>query len=400
MRALDREVKEKLNMTLRGLHGANANREPVLVYKRYVDDITVPIRIPKGTSNQALKDCINEALISLPKPHLKFTVQVVRQGEKGTALDLQLCVQEDGSVQRQFYMKPIAEVKDNANIAEETFRRLRNTSTGQEDQTRILEEYMSRLKFIGVHEERIRRDVAKGIQKYVRLKNQGDLIRNNETRASVRRRNKKEKQQWTDQNGLLRPLLITEEGLKFAAQRRMKKAQREDLMSAQPGKPFVVERYARREYEIMGPKNQVDLHCRQGTAKELCMKKVGGECQGQCIMRSVVYELKCMKCEAVYIGETSRALSQRLAEHEKDYRDKKDTSWAWHHLRSEHRGTQSTFGRDFTLVKCTKASSAFRRQLLEEVMITRRRRASDGTILNDHLEFNTARDLLEENRIN
>ena len=112
-------------------------------------------------------------------------------------------------------------------------------------------------------------------------------------------------------------------------------------------------------------------------------------------MRSVVYELKCTKCDAVYIGETSRALCQRLAEHKKEYSDKKDTSWAWHHIRSEHQGSQSTFGRDFRLVGCTKAASAFRRQLLEEVTITRRRRSGRMMILNDQLEFNTARDLLE-----
>ena len=186
MRALDKEVIEKLNATLRGLHSNNNQIQPILDYKRYVDDITIPISIPKGTSNQTLINCVNAALSSLSKPHLKFTVQVVRQGEKGTALDLQLSVQEDGTVQRIFYMKPIAEVKDNANIAEETFRRLRNTSTGQTEQTNILEEYMSRLKAVGVSVHRIRRDVAKGIQKYVRLKEQGTLIRSNETRAEVR----------------------------------------------------------------------------------------------------------------------------------------------------------------------------------------------------------------------
>ena len=223
------------------------------------------------------------------------------------------------------------------------------------------------------------------------------MIRSNETRAEVRRNNKKQKKQWTEHNGVIRPLLITEEGQKFAAQRRLKKAQNLALMSAQPGRPFVVERYARREHQILAPKNHVEYHCKQNIASELCMKEVGGECQGQCTMRSVVYEIKCTRCRAIYIGETSRALGQRIAEHNKEYINRKDTSWAWHHISNEHQGTQDTFGKDFTIVGCTKTSSAFRRQLLEEATITKRRRSRNVTILNDQLEFNTARDLLEDN---
>merc|ERR1711867_112939 len=44
-----------------------------------------------------------------------------------------------------------------------------------------------------------------------------------------------------------------------------------------------------------------------------------------------------------YIGETSRALDQRLAEHENVYIGRKETSWAWHHVERGHDDEHNRF---------------------------------------------------------
>ena len=395
MRTLDNEVKNRISQQLRQLPGAREDYEPVRDYKRYVDDITVPVRIPRGTTNEVLTRHIEQALNGTSKEHLQFTTQIVRVGEEGAALDLKLKVREDGIIMRQFYMKEFAEVKENANFSEETFRRLRNTSTGHEDQTKILEEYMARLKLIGANEQHIRRGITKGIDKYNRLKEEGNLIRNRETRIRIRNENRNERKQWFDEEGNERPLLIVEEGSKICAQRRLNKAKRVGLLRAQPGKPFVVEKHAQKEFELLAPRSTVELHCKQGLSDETCMKALNGECEGRCVTRSVVYELQCCRCKATYVGETSRSFGQRLAEHNRDYRTRKDNTWAWDHVMKEHRGLQNDFGADFKLIGNKKVTSAFRRQLMEEVIITKRKRTVGWKLLNDQLEFNSARDLTE-----
>ena len=105
-----------------------------------------------------------------------------------------------------------------------------------------------------------------------------------------------------------------------------------------PGTPLVVERHAAKEHQLLAPKNRVEVHCKKDTRGELCMRDVGGQCRGECVKRSVVYEVKGLRCcrDTCYIGETSRALGQRMAEHAANYRDKHENSWAWHYVRSKH----------------------------------------------------------------
>ena len=84
-----------------------------------------------------------------------------------------------------------------------------------------------------------------------------------------------------------------------------------------------------------------------------------------------------------------------MAEHAAHYMERHESSWAWHHVRSQHRGEQNLFGQDFEVVRCQKEIGAFRRSLREEVTITKIKREHVGALLNDHTDFNSARDLLE-----
>ena len=168
------------------------------------------------------------------------------------------------------------------------------------------------------------------------------------------------------------------------------------MLQALPGVPLVVERHAAMEYQLLAPRNSVDVHCKKRNRGELCMKDVGGDCNGECVKRSVVYELRCLRCnlDTRYIGETSRALGQRIAEHEADYIGRREASWAWHHVERKHEGEQNRFGEDFKVVQRTREKGAFRRPLREEVCITRWNRMN-RELLTDHTGFSAARDLLE-----
>ena len=246
----------------------------------------------------------------------------------------------------------------------------------------------------GLSEQGVQRNIDKGIEKYRRLAQEGRLLRDAATRANVHRQKKIKQTQWRDDLNLIRPMLIVEEGSAYEAHRILLKAQHQGLLWAQPGRPMAVERHATKEFQLMAPRNKTEFHCRPNLATEVCLQNLGGECQGQCVMRSVVYELECKRCRAMYIGETSRSLGQRLSEHNAEYIGKKESSWAWQHVQHAHNSQQDTFGNDFKLVKAVKERSAFRRQLREEVTITMRRRRG-VMLMNDHLEFNNARDLAE-----
>ena len=395
MRRLDVRLKDRLNHGLRQLGGV-CEGEPVSVYKRYVDDVTVMARVGKGVSKDELERVVSEATKIEEKPHLKFTANVVKPGESGVVLDMTLSVKLDGTIQRRFYKKPFAMVKQSGSYVEETFRRLRNTTTSRKDQEEDLEQYMAQLRTLGISERTIRNSVVAGIRKYNEKVVDGSLIRNADDRAAARRENRRKKDRWFDKEGKERPVLVVEEGTKQKALHELKRLQSGGVLQALPGVPLVVERHAAMEYQLLAPRNSVDVHCKKRNRGELCMKDVGGDCNGECVKRSVVYELRCLRCnlDTRYIGETSRALGQRIAEHEADYIGRREASWAWHHVERKHEGEQNRFGEDFKVVQCTREKGAFRRPLREEVCITRWSRMN-RELLNDHTGFSAARDLLE-----
>jgi len=51
--------------------------------------------------------------------------------------------------------------------------------------------------------------------------------------------------------------------------------------------------------------------------------------------RGMVYSVPCMKCEAVYIGETKKKLQERLKQHKDDLRLKRDRNAIYKHVQEE-----------------------------------------------------------------
>ena len=80
----------------------------------------------------------------------------------------------------------------------------------------------------------------------------------------------------------------------------------------------------------------------------------GGENLPPCTKRSLVYESICVRCHptastkgdgggnhdhpSVYVGETSKSIAERSAQHWRDYRDKKEDSHIYKHHQVHHGG--------------------------------------------------------------
>ena len=104
MRSVDVKLIERVNYALSELIREQGG-DPIRLYKRYVDDITVVTRLRKGVSKEEIEQKIREAVRLEEKPHLAFTSNVIRQGENGVVLDMRLQVNQDGRVERRFYRK-------------------------------------------------------------------------------------------------------------------------------------------------------------------------------------------------------------------------------------------------------------------------------------------------------
>ena len=111
-----------------------------------------------------------------------------------------------------------------------------------------------------------------------------------------------------------------------------------------------------------------------------------------CTKKSVVYENVCATClpgargkeqikgedvdpdkPAIYVGETSRSITERSKEHWGAYRGKKEDSHMWKHVEMEHKGEEA----NFVMKVLGSHKTALGRQVSEAVRI--RRRGEQGT---------------------
>ena len=77
------------------------------------------------------------------------------------------------------------------------------------------------------------------------------------------------------------------------------------------------------------------IHSNRGNVSEKTAKYVGrGE--GPCNRESVTYEIKCIGCNNVYVGEKSRSAYTRRKEHSKSLGNKEERSALWKHCTEKH----------------------------------------------------------------
>ena len=67
----------------------------------------------------------------------------------------------------------------------------------------------------------------------------------------------------------------------------------------------------------------------------------------------VVYKLNCLDCDAKYIGETGRQVSDRMTEHKRDIRVKRTTSKVFQHIKNTRHTHTFDFENVSVLEKCT-----------------------------------------------
>ena len=58
--------------------------------------------------------------------------------------------------------------------------------------------------------------------------------------------------------------------------------------------------------------------------------------RGHCTTRNLVYLITCSQCKKQYVGETKREIKVRMAEHQRDTRNKRDTPMANHFNFTNH----------------------------------------------------------------
>ena len=91
------------------------------------------------------------------------------------------------------------------------------------------------------------------------------------------------------------------------------------------------------------------------------------------------YTVECQLCPAVYIGESSRNIFTRCAEHEARYRNGTATSFILKHQEEDHRGVDPVYKAKVTSI----TRDCLTRQVREAVLIRR----SQVKVLNSKSEW-------------
>ena len=104
-----------------------------------------------------------------------------------------------------------------------------------------------------------------------------------------------------------------------------------------------------------------------------------------CHRERVNYEGKCENCGRVYFGETARKMHIRSNSNYNDLKHKRDRSWMWKHIQSEH-ANENTENITFSWKVSSKMRKPLERQLTESVRIAR---AAPEENLNSKSEFNS-----------
>ena len=89
---------------------------------------------------------------------------------------------------------------------------------------------------------------------------------------------------------------------------------------------------------------------------------------GKCKNEGNVYELKCNQCGMCYVGETSRSMFERKAEHDEGEMNEHDNNALWKHDMKEHEGVKQ----DYKVKILRREKNPLKRQVAEKVEIEKR----------------------------
>lgn len=96
----------------------------------------------------------------------------------------------------------------------------------------------------------------------------------------------------------------------------------------------------------------------------------------------MTYEIKCIQCNSVYVGETARSAYTRGKEHTKSLNNKEERSALWKHCKEKHNREVKQFRMDVTGVY---HNDAMLRQITEGVRINN---VNEDSLMNSKNEWN------------
>ena len=106
------------------------------------------------------------------------------------------------------------------------------------------------------------------------------------------------------------------------------------------------------------------------------------EGKGLCNRESVTCKIKCIGCNNVYVGETSRNVYTRGKEHSKSLGNKEERSAFWKHCREKHSSEIQQFQMNVTEVYF---NDAMLRQISEGIKINN---VDEDSLINSKNEWN------------
>jgi hypothetical protein len=261
---------------------------------------------------------------------------------------------------------------------QEILRRVFNTSTRldwDEAVAPLLTDYMGRMYLAG-YSEGYRRNVLQHAFRILEIKEKEVLdgvrphYRKKEWEAEKRRvERKKRKQNWSTKGGHIAPIMVpsTPRGELADMLRRVvqvEAATNKDMNFK------IVESGGRTVKSLLQKSNPTATI---GCTAEDCIACNGGDrgAGGNCRKNNVTYEIECGMCQgderSVYVGETSRNLYTRGAEHSKKYEGGKQDSFLQKHQQEKHQGRPAVFTAKVT----GKFQDCLSRQVAEGVEIRR-----------------------------
>ena len=153
----------------------------------------------------------------------------------------------------------------------------------------------------------------------------------------------------------------------------------------------IVSKSGYRLSSLVQNKNPPSKNCGRIDCKLCETTAKNGMGKSLCNVNSVCYQAKCVTCEdagkiKTYDGETARTAYIRSLEHYEDLKSKKNSSWMWKHINSDHDGNINDVEFSWKVTKVSK--KPLQRQLYEAVKINNKHNEEN---LNSKNEYNGQR---------
>ena len=319
---------------------------------------------------------------------MEYDIPSKNSDGKMPILDMKVWIEkEEGNIVFQHYEKPMASQKimhamsaqsiscKNSVHTQEIIRRLMNSSpllNWREEVAPVISNYMARMMEAGYPVKYRKDTLDRALRIYDRMVQEDrngirPLYRPKEWNVVARRMEKdKKKNSWSTRGGHIAPIFVppTPSGELARALREI--ADNE----AEAGIHFkIVETGGATVQSMLQKANPTETSGCENLQCVSCQSERGrgGNCRG-C---GINYQLECQLCpegsKSVYIGESSRNLFTRGAEHLANYRNRNKNSFIMKHQNNVHQGREA----QYTAKVTARTRDCLSRQVREAVLIRR-----------------------------